>query len=34
MVASSILMNKNTPVLAFEYDLETHAATRITRIVS
>ncbi len=31
-MASFILMNKNTPVLAFEYDLEMHAATRITHV--
>lgn len=31
-MARFVLMNKNTPVLAFEYDLEEHKATRITRI--
>lgn len=31
-MASFVLMNKNTPVLAFEYDLEGHRATRITRV--
>ncbi len=30
-LANYILMNKNTPVLAFEYDMEQHKATRITR---
>lgn len=29
--AHYILMNKNTPVLAFDYDLEEHKAVRITR---
>ena len=32
LVASFVLMNKNTPVLAFEYDFEAHIATRITRV--
>ena len=31
-MARFVLMNKNTPVLAFEYDLATHTATRITRV--
>lgn len=30
-LANYTLMNKNTPVLAFEYDLSAHKATRITR---
>lgn len=30
-LARYVLTNKNTPVLAFEYDLETHQAVRITR---
>ena len=30
-LANYTLMNKNTPVLAFEYDLSAHQATRITR---
>ena len=31
-MARYVLMNKNAPVLAFEYDTEAHAATRITCI--
>ena len=31
-MARFVLMNKNTPVLAFEYDLSLHVATRITRV--
>ena len=31
-MARYVLMNKNTPVLAFEYDLERHEAVRITRV--
>lgn len=31
-LANYILMNKKTPVLAFEYDLDTHSAARITSI--
>ena len=30
-VARYVLMNKNTPVLAFEYDLDEHKAVRVTR---
>ena len=29
-----ILMNKNTPVLAFEYDMNAHEATRITDVMN
>ena len=31
-MAHFVLMNKNTPVLAFEYDMARHEATRITRV--
>ncbi|TJW10296.1 excisionase [Parvibacter caecicola] len=31
-IAHYTLMNKNTPVLSFDYDLEVHAAVRITAI--
>lgn len=31
-MARYILMNKNTPVLVFDYDLETHVATRIVGV--
>ena len=31
-MARFVLMNKNVPVLAFEYDLGAHIATRITRV--
>ena len=33
-MARYTLMNKNTPVLDFEYDLEAHLATRITAVHS
>lgn len=31
-LAHYVLMNKNAPVLAFEYDLDAHKAVRITRV--
>ena len=31
-MARYVLMNKNTPVLAFDYDLARHEATKITRV--
>ena len=33
-MARFTLMNKNTPVLEFDYDLELHTATRIVRLVN
>lgn len=33
-MATFTLMNKNTPVLVFEYDMARHAATRITKVLN